>query len=169
MHKIFSYFLCLFAASFVLAACQTKPVEPPKGLTAEQIAVLKEEGFVETDDGWKYDLSSKVLFAVNSTQVANELVADLERLAHVLRDIGIHGMIVEGHTDNQGAAKYNQELSEKRAAAVAEIVLANGFTQNQVLVRGWGLSKPVASNDTEQGRSENRRVSIIVGSSLTPI
>lgn len=171
MPKILARLLLLSLTSLFVAACQTTPPpEPPKkGLTAEQIAVLKAEGFQETDDGWKYDLSGKVLFATNSTQVAPESVSLVQRLAKILLDIGIHGIVVEGHTDNQGSAEYNQRLSEQRAQAVAEVVYAAGLQKEWALVRGLGLTKPVADNNTEQGRSENRRVSLIVGSSLTPL
>jgi OOP family OmpA-OmpF porin len=67
-----------------------------------------------------------------------------------------------GHTDSRGSEAYNQVLSERRAAAVADYLYANGIDESRVTVLGEGESKPKASNDTKEGRLENRRVEVII-------
>lgn len=69
---------------------------------------------------------------------------------------------VEGHTDNVGSDATNQTLSEKRAAAVKDYLISQGVTSDSVVSRGFGEAKPVATNDTPEGRSQNRRVEIVV-------
>ena len=68
--------------------------------------------------------------------------------------IGVH---IKGHTDNRGQQAENQSLSEKRAAAVANALTAYGVPADRVTSAGFGQSLPIASNDTEEGRSKNRR------------
>jgi OOP family OmpA-OmpF porin len=68
---------------------------------------------------------------------------------------------VEGHTDAVGSEGYNQRLSERRARAVRDYMVAEGIAADRITTRGWGKSKPVATNDTAEGRAENRRVEII--------
>ena len=69
---------------------------------------------------------------------------------------------MEGHTDNYGDEGYNQKLSERRAESVAAVFREAGMPAANIEVRGLGMSKPVADNKTRAGRSENRRVAIIV-------
>ena len=68
---------------------------------------------------------------------------------------------VEGHTDSMGTDAYNQRLSERRAAAVRDYMIAQGIASERITTKGWGESKPVATNETDAGRAENRRVEII--------
>lgn len=166
MKKIIGRLFLMAFAAVALVACQTPPPPMVGSLTQEQIAVLRQEGFKETEDG--YNLSGKVLFAVNSTELTPESALIIERLGKILLDVGIDSIVVEGHTDNQGAADYNQALSERRALKVAQRLQQAGFAQEKMLIRGFGMSRPVADNRTEAGRSENRRVAMIVGSTLAP-
>ena len=70
---------------------------------------------------------------------------------------------VEGHTDSQGSDEYNQALSERRAAAVTKYLLDHGAVKSdKITSKGWGESRPVASNDTADGRAQNRRVEIVI-------
>ncbi len=70
-------------------------------------------------------------------------------------------MTVEGHTDATGSAAYNQSLSEKRAQSVIDFLTAAGIPAARLKAAGFGSSKPVASNDTELGRGQNRRVELV--------
>jgi outer membrane protein OmpA-like peptidoglycan-associated protein len=70
---------------------------------------------------------------------------------------------VYGHTDNSGSDAVNVPLSEKRAAAVKDYLLKKGLTENRLEVKGYGAAKPLVSNATEAGRSQNRRVEIVLG------
>jgi outer membrane protein OmpA-like peptidoglycan-associated protein len=67
---------------------------------------------------------------------------------------------VQGHTDNTGIAKYNQWLSEKRAQRVKDYLVSKGVDPSRLAAKGYGLTQPVASNDTEDGRAQNRRVEL---------
>ncbi|MNL72720.1 Outer membrane porin F precursor [compost metagenome] len=69
---------------------------------------------------------------------------------------------MDGHTDDAGSAEYNQSLSVRRAEAVARLLAGAGFAPENIEVRGRGKSRPVADNRTAAGRSENRRVAIVV-------
>ena len=70
-------------------------------------------------------------------------------------------VLIEGHTDSRGSEEYNQELSERRASAVAAALESKGIPANQVQISGRGKGYPVASNDTPEGRQQNRRVEIV--------
>jgi OOP family OmpA-OmpF porin len=70
--------------------------------------------------------------------------------------------VIEGHTDNIGSDAYNQELSQQRADAVRGFLIQNGIGAERITAQGRGKSYPVASNDTEVGRQQNRRVEITI-------
>jgi outer membrane protein OmpA-like peptidoglycan-associated protein len=74
---------------------------------------------------------------------------------------------VEGHTDSDGSEGMNQTLSENRAGAVRDYLLSQGVPEASIVSRGFGEAHPVATNDTAEGKSQNRRVEIVV--SGTPI
>ena len=104
---------------------------------------------------------SDVLFKSGRSEL---LPSARERLAKVSGIIlaypGLH-LEVEGHTDSVGSEDYNQALSERRAQAVRDYLVQQGITSN-ILARGFGKSEPVASNDTPEGRQQNRRVEIVL-------
>ena len=79
----------------------------------------------------------------------------------VMKDKSDLKVSVEGHTDSIGSEAYNQKLSERRAKAVRDYLVSQGIDASRITTRGFGKSKPVASNDTAEGRAENRRVEII--------
>lgn len=151
----------LLLAVLSLTGCQSAP---PKGLTAEQIAVLKREGFTPTDEGWAYDLSGKVLFGSDLDSLNSQSQAIVERIGKALLGVGIQGVRVDGHADSSGKAAYNQQLSERRAQSVARALVGVGMPAQNIQSRGLGSSQPVADNRTSAGRTENRRVSIVVAS-----
>lgn len=101
----------------------------------------------------------KVNFAFDSAAVQTQYFDDLSELATFLKRFEDVQVEVEGHTDSIGAADYNQSLSQARAQAVVDhLVNTHGIDRNRLLPRGYGESQPVASNETEAGRAENRRV-----------
>jgi len=69
---------------------------------------------------------------------------------------------VQGHTDNRGAPAYNQRLSERRAKAVVDYLVGKGISPRRLQYKGYGDSRPVADNHTDEGRSRNRRVMFII-------
>ncbi len=131
-------------------------------LSAEQIAVLQEQGFELRDEGWEFGMSSKVLFGNNLDRLNPDSRNTLTKIARALLAVDIDKVRLEGHTDNYGDEGYNQKLSERRAESVAAVFREAGMPAANIEVRGLGMSKPVADNKTRAGRSENRRVAIIV-------
>jgi len=79
----------------------------------------------------------------------------------VMKDKPSMKVSVEGHTDSIGSEAYNQRLSERRAQAVRDYMIENGISPGRIATRGFGKSRPVASNKTAEGRAQNRRVEII--------
>ncbi|AGZ33557.1 MAG: OmpA family protein [Pseudomonas sp.] len=153
--------VALLLALLALGGCQSAP---PKGLSAEQIAVLKREGFAPTEEGWAYDLSGKVLFGSDLDSLNGQSEAIVERIGKALLSVGIQGVRVDGHADASGKAGYNQQLSERRAQSVVKALVEVGMPEQNIQSRGLGSSQPVADNRTSTGRTENRRVSIVVAS-----
>lgn len=103
-----------------------------------------------------------ILFAVDSAVVQSTLQSDLAALSRNLLDYPDTTVQVVGHTDNTGSAGYNQELSQRRASAVAAILLQKGVPSSRVVAFGRGEDQPIASNLDEAGRAQNRRVEIII-------
>ncbi|KQW30057.1 hypothetical protein ASC85_25425 [Pseudomonas sp. Root401] len=153
----FAAFLLL--AVLAMSGCQTAP---QKGLTPAQIAVLKQQGFELTDDGWAFGLSGKVLFGSDVENLNPASTEIVERIGKALLGAGIQRVRVDGHTDASGSQAYNEQLSMRRAASVSKVLTSVGMREENVQLRGLGSSKPVASNDTASGRTENRRVAIVV-------
>lgn len=154
------HMLCVTVCAALLAACQTVPAP---GFSAAQVAALQSEGFVETaEDNWELTLSERLLFNVNESAIQPEQQARIALLARNLTSVGITTARVEGHTDSTGAAEYNLKLSQDRARAVAAPLQEHGmrFTPEQIIGRGMGF--PLSSNDTPEGRQDNRRVVVIV-------
>ncbi|MGA9700838.1 OmpA family protein [Pseudomonas sp.] len=152
-------FMTLLVALLALGGCQTPP---PKGLTPAQVAVLKQQGFELTDEGWAFGLSGKVLFG-SDVETLNQPSSEIvQRIGKALLGVGIERVRVDGHTDGSGKEAYNQQLSLRRAKSVATVLTAVGMKEENIQLRGLGSSQPVASNDTAAGRTENRRVSIVV-------
>jgi outer membrane protein OmpA-like peptidoglycan-associated protein len=147
----------IILAVLFLAGCQHKG-----GLTAEQIAVLKEQGFHQTDEGWMFGLSEKVLFGNNKSNLTPESTETVKKMGKTLAQINILHARLDGFTDNYGDESYNQQLSLKRANTVADALSQGGIPRMNLTTRGMGESHPIASNSTKQGRSENRRVAIVI-------
>lgn len=152
-------FITLFVALLALSGCQTAP---PKGLTPAQIAVLKQQGFALTDEGWAFGLSGKVLFGSDVESLNPASTEIVQRIGKALLVVGIERVRIDGHTDASGKETYNQQLSLRRAKSVATVLTGVGMKEQNIQLRGLGSSEPVASNDTAAGRTENRRVSIVV-------
>ncbi|ODP38684.1 OmpA family protein [Sphingomonas turrisvirgatae] len=103
-----------------------------------------------------------ITFATDSANVQPQFRPTLDQVADVLDRYNQTFVDVYGHTDSTGSAQYNQTLSERRAAAVADYLTSRGVESARLATRGFGLTQPIASNDTPEGRAENRRVEIKV-------
>jgi len=117
---------------------------------------------VNTGDRLIVTMPQDILFDVDSTYVRPDLRTDLGKLAANLQRYPNTTVDVIGHTDNTGAASYNQSLSARRASAVASVLMNSGVTPSRVRSYGRGEDEPVASNLTIEGRRQNRRVEIVI-------
>ncbi|MBS5841511.1 MAG: OmpA family protein [Pseudomonas sp.] len=158
--RYFQFFgLSVLFVMLTLSGCQTAP---QKGLTPAQIAVLKQQGFELTEEGWAFGLSGKVLFG-SDLEVLNAQSREIvERIGEALLAVDIQRVRVDGHTDASGQEAYNEQLSVRRANSVVNVLTQVGMRPENIQVRGLGSREPVASNKTRAGRTENRRVSIVV-------
>ena len=104
-----------------------------------------------------------VNFDFDKAAIRNADTAELRKAVDFVKKYPGYKISIEGHTDNIGTEKYNQGLSERRAAAVKEYLLKQGVTDGARLrTVGYGESHPVADNSTETGRFKNRRVEILI-------
>lgn len=99
-----------------------------------------------------------VKFDFDSAEVRQESYSDIRNLADFMQQYPQTTTVVEGHTDSVGPEQYNQRLSERRANSVREVLVNHGVQSNRVQSVGYGETRPVADNSTEQGRQINRRV-----------
>jgi outer membrane protein OmpA-like peptidoglycan-associated protein len=112
--------------------------------------------------GIEITFDSALLFDFDSSQLRSPARQDLSDLSGSLEEYPETDVLVVGHTDAIGSANYNQTLSERRARAAAGYLLDRGVGPRRVTTLGKGESEPVASNDTEYGRQQNRRVEIAI-------
>ncbi|SEL53272.1 Outer membrane protein OmpA [Roseovarius azorensis] len=117
---------------------------------------------VNTGDRLILTMPQDILFAVDSFTVAPGLRGDLLKVAQSLQRYPNTTVQVVGHTDSDGAASYNQSLSERRANAVASVLMDGGVPFNRIRAFGRGEDQPVASNLTPAGKAQNRRVEIVI-------
>ncbi|MCK0168947.1 OmpA family protein [Jannaschia sp. S6380] len=103
-----------------------------------------------------------ILFATDSANLRPDLQSDIRALAGNLQQYPNTTVQVIGHTDSDGSAAYNQDLSERRARAVAGVLLEQGVSGSRVVPIGRGESQPVATNNTAAGKQQNRRVEIVI-------
>ncbi|WP_417625651.1 OmpA family protein [Pararhodobacter aggregans] len=107
-------------------------------------------------------MAQDILFATDSYSVRPDLASMLRSVAQNINSYPLSIVYVTGHTDSTGSESYNQQLSLRRADAVAGVLIGAGVPGNRVQARGMGESQPVASNDTASGRAQNRRVVITI-------
>ncbi|MDR2553934.1 MAG: OmpA family protein [Fibromonadaceae bacterium] len=106
---------------------------------------------------------SDILFETGKADLKQELRENLSAIGAILQSLLTESkVIVEGHTDNVGSADFNQKLSEQRAKAVMQYLIERGVVANRLQSVGYGLTKPVADNKTEEGRAKNRRVELVI-------
>ncbi len=151
----------LFSASLLLSGCQSVPAP---GLTPQQIALLKEQGFKPVEDGWGVDLSGKILFGVDEDVLDPKGSQRIQDITQALLGVGLYRVRIDGHSDSTGNATYNEALSLRRANAVSNAMVDAGMQRADIKTRGLGDSMPIKGNDSVEGRSENRRVAIVVAS-----
>ncbi|MCX7743285.1 MAG: OmpA family protein [Flavobacteriales bacterium] len=105
---------------------------------------------------------SNIYFDTDKYELKSTSYAELNKLVEVLKANPQYSITISGHTDNVGNKSYNLHLSENRAKAVANYLISKGIEESRITTAGYGNSQPIASNDTEDGRKKNRRVSFII-------
>jgi outer membrane protein OmpA-like peptidoglycan-associated protein len=113
-------------------------------------------------EGIQVTFASGLLYDFDSDVVRAEAQSNLRNLANSLDKYPNTDLLIVGHTDSQGSDTYNQRLSERRADAAANFLASQGVSRSRIQTRGLGESEPVASNDSDSGRAQNRRVEVAI-------
>jgi OOP family OmpA-OmpF porin len=103
-----------------------------------------------------------VEFDFDKSTIKKGYYQDIDNLAQVMKDYPDINVVIEGHTDSVGTAAYNKKLSQRRAEAVKKYMVEKGIDVNRLKAQGFGEEKPIASNETKEGRRQNRRVEAAV-------
>jgi outer membrane protein OmpA-like peptidoglycan-associated protein len=112
-------------------------------------------------EGIAVTFPSGLLFDFDSAEVRSDAAANLSRLAGYLKDYDDSNLLIAGHTDDVGSEDYNQALSERRAESAANFLTAHGVDRS-IATKGLGERESIASNETEAGRHQNRRIEIAI-------
>lgn len=115
---------------------------------------------VESDDSIRLIMPGNITFKTDSADINSSFYSVLNSVAKVLNKYSNSTVMVSGHTDSTGSAEYNLNLSRERAQSVASYLQGQGIKSSRFEVLGLGSSNPIASNDTANGRAQNRRVEI---------
>jgi len=109
------------------------------------------------------ELREKIHFEFGKAKIMRKSFPLLDQVAATLKEHPeIRKLRIEGHTDSKGSAKYNQGLSQRRAQSVVNYLINKGITSGRLVAKGYGEEKPIATNQTDRGRSMNRRVEMII-------
>jgi outer membrane protein OmpA-like peptidoglycan-associated protein len=126
----------------------------------EVLAKAEADSTKKSVDVLTVTFKSDYFFGVNSSTLLPAAYDELERVARVLKQYHETNILIAGHTDSTGSEDYNQTLSEKRTQAVKNALVGMGVEPSRLTCIGYGEGKPIASNNTEAGRQQNRRVEI---------
>jgi len=124
----------------------------------QELATLQAK---QTDRGMVLTLGD-VLFETGKAELRPGALRNLYPLVTFLQKYPERRVVIEGYTDSVGSDAYNLDLSQRRAEAVRDLLLRNGVNTAQLTTHGYGKASPVASNDTVEGRQQNRRVELII-------
>jgi outer membrane protein OmpA-like peptidoglycan-associated protein len=109
-------------------------------------------------EGVKLTMGDNLLFDFGSSVLLPETMVSLRKMAETIKKDGQMELLIEGNTDSIGSAEFNKRLSEMRATSVGNFLISEGVAANRIKIVGMGESNPIASNNTETGRQQNRRV-----------
>ena len=113
-------------------------------------------------EGIAVTFESGLLFAYDSDVIQSNARANLTELANSLKKYPESSLLIVGHTDDMGSDSYNQGLSQRRADAAANFLVSQGIARSRIQTSGKGETEPVASNLSDQGRAQNRRVEVAI-------
>lgn len=146
-----------------LAAEKERRIEAEKRAKQAAADLAKFASVKQETRGMVITLSGGVLFVSAKADLLPSAQLKLNQVAEALiKEDPLSKIVVEGHTDSQGSASYNQELSERRAQTVRDYLVARGIASDRVTSQGFGFSRSIADNKSEEGRANNRRVEIVV-------
>jgi OmpA-OmpF porin, OOP family len=133
--------------------CMDKCPNTPAGVTVDKDGCMHE----------KITINLNVEFDTDKTVIKEQYLDGIRKVADFMKEFPKTTAAIEGHTDNVGTAAYNERLSKNRANSVREYLIKNfGIKASRLTAAGYGLTKPIASNDTEEGRQKNRRVEAVL-------
>lgn len=132
--------------------------------TVQQVRqAMQDLGAKETDLEVHVELPADVLFDFDKSDIRADAASALAKVATIIRAYPAGSATLEGHTDSKGDNAYNQRLSERRAESVRRwLAEKERIDVAKLTARGWGKRRPVAGNDTDQGRQKNRRVEVVI-------
>lgn len=113
-------------------------------------------------EGIVVEFNEKVLFGYDRSDLTASAENNLDKLSNVLKEYPDTDIEIQGHTDSRGTESYNQGLSERRAGSVSTYLRGRGIPGSRITTKGYGENAPIASNDTEAGRAQNRRVNFLI-------
>jgi outer membrane protein OmpA-like peptidoglycan-associated protein len=145
----------------IQAEARAREAERAKTEVDELLSQLSDLKAKQTERGIVLTMGD-VLFAFDKATLSPEAFRNVDKLADFLRKHPNRSVLIEGHTDSVGSDEYNLNLSEKRADAVKNALVAKGVGEERITPKGYGKKYPVASNNTSDGRQLNRRVEVVV-------
>jgi outer membrane protein OmpA-like peptidoglycan-associated protein len=158
---IFTGLLTLLSASVLMVGCASNETQEAAEKAVVDIEVLRGEG---TGVIANIGVVAASMFGFDSAELNDDGIATIEafreKIGPELTDA--YMVLIVGHTDTSGDASYNMALSLKRAEGVADYLISTGANEDQIRVIGRGPNEPIASNETREGRIQNRRVDILV-------
>ena len=161
-NRILMSVIASFAAALLSGCASAPPPAPPPAVQPSLTMKLIDLGFEKTDEGYVLNLPGPLLFETGSDVLSENAKVVIGKLAADLHNLELRKLRLFGHTDNVGTAEFNRTLSTKRAESVAQAISQHGFAQENLERRGFGFDRPLAGNDTPEGRARNRRVAVIV-------
>ncbi len=120
-------------------------------VASEMFETINKDGFI----------ALYINFETGKSEIKPESIPIIDQIVEMLKQNADLKISVEGHTDNVGTEKSNQTLSESRAKSVMDALVSKGIDVNRLKYKGWGQTKPIADNNTEDGKAKNRRVEIV--------
>ncbi len=161
------YLAIVFLASVFLFSCKSQKLNLKDGahvvnMNGNSAASSYSNNVTRTDQGLMMTFDSDLLFPINSSYLTEKAKVALQEFVNLAKEHPQALIQVDGHTDATGTADYNQWLSEKRAVSVKSHLETLGVSASRIETRGLGQVKPVASNQTKEGRQQNRRVEITI-------
>lgn len=137
------------------AAAQAAPSEPPAPATSEVAAIEPQRQPININEKALFDFDRSVLKEQDRKRL-DEVITELKDAPEAAT------IRITGHTDSIGSEEYNRDLSMRRARAAEEYLVSNGIPEQRIVISGMGESNPVADNDSDEGRAQNRRAEIEV-------